>query len=115
MSTFSKDEKIESLQLKQNSLFLQANLVTAVAQDAQIVTIGPTLAARLITIDLKEPAKKVQKVSITNRATGAIIATVTAPALTDTVVNGVVVSSQVAFTCNGTDNPDAVIEIQYSK
>lgn len=104
-SLLNKDEKVQDLQIKQKDLLLVANLVTAVADDPSLLTIGPTLAARLLTVDVKEAVKKVQKVRVINRATGASIAITAAPTIS---------GNTIAVTCDGTGASSVCIEVSYS-
>jgi hypothetical protein len=103
-SLLNKDEKIQDLQIKQKEVLLVANLVTAVAEDASVLSIGPTLAARLLTIDLKEAVRSVQKVRVINRATGASIAITAVPAIS---------GNTIAVTVDGTGASSVCIEVSY--
>jgi len=103
-SILSKDSKIQDLQLEQKDLLLIADLVTPSAQDASIVSITGLLAARVIAIDLKEPVKSVQKVRVTNRATGANIALTAVPAIS---------GNSVSVTVDGTGASSVCIEVSY--
>ena len=115
-SLLSKDAKIESLQIRQEDLLVIANLVTASSDGEGIVEIdNSTLSATVINIDIKEPVKKVQKVQVINRATGESIALAAAPVVTDTSVDGKVVSSSISVTCDGAPGASVCIHVSYSK
>lgn len=104
ISVLSKDEKLQDLQQNQKDLLLVANLVAATASDASVLTIGPTLNARLLTIDVKEPVKSVQKARVINRATGANIAITAAPSIS---------GNTIVITCDGTGASSVCIEVSY--
>jgi hypothetical protein len=103
-STLSKDPKIQEMQIEQKELLLVANLVTPSAEDSGIVSISGSLTARVISIDLKEPPRSVQKVRVINRATGESILLAGAPSVS---------GNSVSVTCDGTLASSVCIEVSY--
>lgn len=103
-SLLSKDSKIQDLQLEQRELLLIADLVTPSAQDSSIVSISGALSARVISIDIKEPVKSVQKVRVINRATGASIALAGAPSIS---------GNSISVTVDGTGASSVCLEVSF--
>lgn len=120
--SISKDPKIQDMRLEQRSLSISANLTAsdvvgglkaASSEAPSVVAISGALATRSIAIDIKEPVKSCQKVQVINKATGEVEPLLSAPAISNVVVDGKVVSSSITVTCDGTGLSDACIEVSY--
>ena len=102
-SILSKDSKIHDLQMEQRDLLVVANLVAPSSQDANVISFSGLLAARVITVDVKEPIKSVQKIRVINRATGAHV-----------VHSSLTISGNtVSVTVDATGITSACIELSY--
>lgn len=103
----SKDSEISGRQLEDQRLISVCNLVTAVTDlPVNIAINNSTIAATVITLDVKEPLKKCFEVCVKNRATGAIVALSAAPSLA--------VAQKISVTVNGTALTDVVVEFSYA-
>lgn len=120
--SISKDPKVQDLRLEQRSLSISANLSASDAvgglkagssEAASLVAISGAEATRSIVVDLKEPVKSVQKVQVINKATGEVQPLLSAPAISNVVVDGKVISSSITVTCDGTGLSDACIELSH--
>ena len=103
----SKDGEVLGRQLEDQRIISVCNLVTAKTDLSPNITIvNTTLAATVITLDVKEPLKKCFEVSVKNRATGAIIPLAAAPSLA--------VAQKISVTVDGTAQTDVVVEFSYA-
>lgn len=103
----SKDSEVLNRQLDAQKVAVVCNLVTA-ANDlpVNVTIVNTTLSATVVTLDVKEPVKKCFKVTVTNRATGAVIATAAAPSLA--------VANKISVTVDGTAQTDVCVEFVYA-
>jgi len=108
MSTYdSKDSEVLGRQLEDQRIVAVCNFVTAKTDLPVNVTINnTTLAASVITLDVKEPVKKCFAVNITNRVTGAVVVHTAAPSLA--------VAQKISVTLDGTALTDACVEFIYA-
>jgi hypothetical protein len=87
MFTHSKDPQVFDRQLEQKSLLLKADLVAQTSEAASIVSMSGLIAARTISIDVKEAVKSVEKVQVVNRATGSNAGISAAPSISGNVIS----------------------------
>jgi hypothetical protein len=87
MFTHSKDPQVFDRQLEQKSLLLKADLVAQTSEASSIVSISGLIAARTISIDVKEEVKSVQKVQVVNRANGSNAGISAAPSVSGSVIS----------------------------
>ena len=87
MFTHSKDPQVFDRQLEQKSLLLKADLVAQTSEAASIVSMSGLIAARTISIDVKEVVKSVEKVQVVNRATGSNAGISAAPSVSGSVIS----------------------------
>ena len=108
MSTYdSKDSEVLGRQLEDQRIVSVCNLVTAASDLPINITINNTsLAATVITLDVKEPVKKCFEVRVTNRATGAIIPLAAVPS--------VAVANKISVTVDGTAQTNVNVEFIYA-
>lgn len=103
----SKDSEVLGRQLDAQSVCVVANLVAASSDLPVNVAINNTsIAATVITLDVKEPVKKCFKVEVTNRATGAVVALAAAPSLA--------VANKISVTVDGTAQTNLCVQFIYS-
>jgi hypothetical protein len=103
----SKDSEILGRQLDAQRVVVDCNFVTATSDlPVNVVINSATLTAAVITLDVKEPVKKVFAVYVRNRATGADVAYAAAPSLA--------VANKISITLNGTGLTDASVEFVYA-
>lgn len=113
MSFQPKQSQVASRALECQELTCIANLtaaasggIAAASSDlTSVVTIGGVLAARTITFDIGEAIAKCFSVSVTNRATGAIVALAAAP--------DVSVANKITVTVDGTAIASACVHVKY--
>jgi len=113
MFTHSKDSQVLDRQLEQKTLLLKADLVAQTSEAASIVSMSGLIGARTIVIDVKEPISSCQKVQIINRASGQPEPLSAAPVITNTVVDGKVISSAISVTLDATGLSDVCICVDY--
>jgi hypothetical protein len=104
-ATISKDSQVEAKQLEQKSLALTANLVAATSEAPALLSIdNSTIAATVLTIDLKQAVSKCHKVQVTNRASGQAEALAAAPSVS---------GSEISVTLDATGLSDVCVEVIY--
>lgn len=107
MSYQSKDSQLASRELEAQSVVAVANLVAGSSDLASNIIIdNSTLAATTITIDVKEDIKTCYYIKVSNRATGAVVAT--------TAVPDVSVAQKATVTVDGTGLTSVVIEAKFA-
>lgn len=107
MSYLSKDSQIAARELEAQPIVATANLVAGTSDLASNIIINnTTIAATTITIDVNENIQKCFYIKVTNRATGAIVATTAAP--------DVSVAERATVTVDGTGLTSVVIEAKIS-
>ena len=104
MFTYSKDSQVLDRQLEQKTLLLKADLVAQTSEAAALVSMSGLIAARTISIDVKEAVTSCQKVQIVNRATGSNAGLAGAPS---------VVGSVISVTLDATGLSDVCICVDY--
>lgn len=105
MSFQAKDALVQSRQLEAQQISVTANVVAGTV-DSQIVSINnSTLAASVITLDVKEPILKCLEAVVRNRATGAIVPLAAAPSIA--------VANKISVTVDGTARTDVCVTIKY--
>ena len=104
MFTHSKDPQVLDRQLEQKSLLLKADLVAQTSEAASIVSMSGLIAARTISIDVKEAVRSVEKVQIVNRSNGSNAGISAAPSASGTVIS---------VTLDATGLSDVCIVIDY--
>lgn len=103
----SKDSEVLARQLEEQRIVSVCNLVTAKTDlPVNILIVNTTLAATVITLDVKEPVKKCFVAHVTNRATGAVIPLAAAPSLA--------VANKISITVDGTAQTDVCVELIYA-
>ena len=103
----SLDSGLAARQLEAQSVISKCNLVAATSDLASNIAIdNSTTASTKITLSLSEKVKDCFRVSVVNRATGAVVALAAAPDLS--------VSQKISVTVNGTGLTDVSVQVIYS-
>jgi hypothetical protein len=113
MSFQAKDSQVRSRQLEAQEICAICNLtasasggIAATSSDLpSVVSIGGILAVRTITLAISEPISKCFSVSVTNRATGAIVPLAGEP--------DVSVANQITVTVDGTAQTSVCVSAKY--
>lgn len=108
----SKDPQVESKQLEIKQLVLKADLVNESSLSPSLLSIdASTIGATVVEIDVKEPVSDCHKVQIVDRTSGQSVALSGAPSISNTVVDGKIVSSSISVTLDATGLEDVCIEV----
>lgn len=107
MSYQSKDSQLAARELEVQPVCVEANLVAGTSDLASNIIINnTTIAATTITFLASEVIKTCYYIKVSNRVTGAIVATTAAP--------DVSVAQRATVTVNGTGLTDVIVEVKYS-
>lgn len=107
MSYTSRDSQLAARQLEAQEAIATANLVAGTSDLASNIAINnSTLTATVITFTASEDIKSCFCIQVTNRATGAIVAT--------TAIPDVSVAQKASVTVDGTALTSVVIKVVYS-